>query len=72
MYPFRLEVYKKVGISQVEVYKRAEKTYFSVFKRAFRNLSKHLANRCVKGMPLSMEVCEGKGYSLLSPSDHFP
>ena len=32
---FRLQVYKRVGISQVEVYKRVGKSVIQVFKRAF-------------------------------------
>ena len=43
---FRLEVYKKVGISLVEVQKRTGKTNISVFKRASKTFPKHLARRC--------------------------
>ena len=32
---FRLQVYKRVGISQAEVYKRVGKSAIYVFKRAF-------------------------------------
>ena len=32
---FRLQVYKRVGISQVEVYKRVGKLVIKVFERAF-------------------------------------
>ena len=32
---FRLQVYKRVGISQVEVFKRVGKSVILVFKRAF-------------------------------------
>ena len=34
---FRLQVYERVGISQVEVYKTVGKSVISVFKRAFNH-----------------------------------
>ena len=40
---FRLQVYKRVGISQVEVYKRVGKLVILAFERA---LSYNVLNRC--------------------------
>ena len=63
---FRLEVYKKVGISRVDALKRAGKNVIHVFKRALQNALKQLTNgygkgfkcfycRYLKGVPFFME-----------------
>ena len=62
---FRLQVYKRVGISRVEVYKRVGKSFVQVFKRVFNQTISNRRTLCAVFIKHNMKMTTRPPFSAI-------